>query len=65
MLKTRILTALWGIPLLVVVIWFSEPDYTFPLFTVFASIWGLLAAYGLFCLLSDLILTTIFIIPLY
>lgn len=45
MLKTRILTALWGIPLLVVFIWFSEPDYTFPLFTIFASLWGLLAAF--------------------
>ena len=45
MLRKRIITALCGIPLLVVVIWFSEPEYSFPLFTVFVSLWGLLAAF--------------------
>jgi phosphatidate cytidylyltransferase len=43
MLRKRVITALWGIPLLVVVIWFSEPEWSFPLFTAFASLWGLLA----------------------
>lgn len=42
MLRKRIITALWGIPLLIVVIWFDEP---IPWFTVFASIWGSLAIY--------------------
>lgn len=42
MLKKRVITALWGIPLLVVVIWFDEP---IPWFTVFTAVWGLLAAY--------------------
>ena len=44
MLRQRIITALCGIPVLVVVIWFSEPEWSFPLFTVFVSLWGLLAA---------------------
>ena len=38
MLKTRLLSALWGIPLLVTVIWFGEPW-----FTIVFCIWGLLA----------------------
>jgi phosphatidate cytidylyltransferase len=45
MLRKRIITALWGIPLLVVVIWFSEPEWSFPLFTAFVSLWGLLATF--------------------
>lgn len=45
MLRKRILTALSGIPLLIVAIWFSEPEYAFPLFTVFTCLWGLMAAY--------------------
>jgi phosphatidate cytidylyltransferase len=43
MLIKRVITALWGIPLVVVAIWFSLPDYPFPLFTILAGIWGLLA----------------------
>lgn len=42
MLRTRILTAVCGIPLLVVVIWFDEP---ISWFTLFACIWGILAVY--------------------
>jgi phosphatidate cytidylyltransferase len=40
MLRKRVITALWGIPLLIVAIWFDEP---LPWFTVLAAIWGLLA----------------------
>ncbi len=39
MLKKRVITALWGIPLLVTIIWFGEPW-----FTILVAIWGLLAA---------------------
>ena len=47
MLKKRIVTALWGIPLLVVAIWFDEP---IPWFTVFAGIWGVLAVYEFYAI---------------
>jgi len=40
MLKKRIITALWGIPLLIVAIWFEQP---LPWFTIIVAIWGLLA----------------------
>jgi len=40
MLKKRIITALWGIPLLTTIIWFGEPW-----FTILVAIWGLLAAF--------------------
>jgi phosphatidate cytidylyltransferase len=43
MLRKRVLTALWGIPLLIVAIWFSKPEYPFPCFTLLVVIWGLLA----------------------
>jgi phosphatidate cytidylyltransferase len=39
MLKKRLLTALWGIPLVVAAVWFDEPVYWF---TVLAAIVGLL-----------------------
>ena len=42
MLKKRIITALWGIPLLIVTVWFDKP---LPWFTVFVAVWGLLAAF--------------------
>jgi len=38
MLKKRVLTALWGIPLLSAVIWFGEPW-----FTILIAVWGVLA----------------------
>jgi phosphatidate cytidylyltransferase len=50
MLKKRLLTALWGIPLVVLVIWFGEPW----LFTVFIAIWGLLAVIEFFRLVTAL-----------
>jgi phosphatidate cytidylyltransferase len=56
MLKKRLLTALWGIPLIILVIWFGEPW----LFTVFIAIWGLLAVIEFFRLV-----TTLKVAPLY
>jgi len=38
MLKKRVITALWGIPLLIAVIWFGEPW-----FSLLVATWGLLA----------------------
>ena len=49
MLRTRIITALCGIPLLFVAIWFDEP---ISWFTVFACIWGLLAVYEFYKITS-------------
>ncbi len=43
MLKKRVITALWGIPLVIIAIWFSRPEYPFPLFTIVAGLFGLLA----------------------
>ncbi len=40
MFRKRLITALWGIPLVIVAIWFDGP---LPWFTVLAAIWGLLA----------------------
>ena len=42
MVKKRVITALWGIPLLVAAVWFDRP---LPWFTVVAAIWGLLACW--------------------
>jgi len=42
MLKKRVITALWGIPLLVTIVWFDRP---LPWFTVLVAIWGLMAVY--------------------
>ncbi len=49
MLKKRFITALWGIPLLIAVVWFDKP---LPWFTVFIAIWGLLAAYEFYRLVG-------------
>jgi phosphatidate cytidylyltransferase len=45
MLKKRVITGLWGIPLLIAAVWFSRPEYPFPWFTVLVAIWGLLAVF--------------------
>jgi len=45
MLKKRLITALWGIPLLVAAVWFSRPEYPFPWFTALVAIWGVLAVF--------------------
>ena len=42
MLKQRIITSLWGIPLLIAAVWFDAP---LPWFTVLIALWGLLAAF--------------------
>jgi phosphatidate cytidylyltransferase len=40
MLGKRFLTAIWGIPLVVLAVWFDKPV---PWFTVLAAVWGMLA----------------------
>jgi len=42
MLKQRVITGLWGIPLLIAAVWFTRP---LPWFTILVAIWGLLAVY--------------------
>ena len=42
MLKRRVITALWGIPLLIAAVWFDQP---LPWFTLLVAIWGLLAVF--------------------
>jgi phosphatidate cytidylyltransferase len=40
-LGKRVITALWGVPVVLLAVWFDEP---LPWFTVLAAVWGLLAA---------------------
>ena len=47
MLKKRVITALWGIPLLVAIIWFGEPW-----FTILVAVWGLLAVFEFYRLVT-------------
>ncbi len=42
MLKKRVLTAIWIIPLLIAAVWFNRPV---PWFTIFVAIWGVLAVF--------------------
>jgi len=49
MLKKRVLTALCGIPFLVAAIWFDRP---LPWFTILVSIWGMLAVFEFYRLVS-------------
>ena len=49
MLKKRVITALWSIPLLVIAVWFDEP---LPWFTIFVAIWGLLAVFEFYRLVT-------------
>ena len=49
MLKKRIITALWGIPLLIAAIWFDQP---LPWFTIIVAIWGLLAVLEFYKLIN-------------
>ena len=49
MLKKRVITALLGLPFLVVVVWFDKPV---PWFTIFIAIWGLMAAYEFYRLVG-------------
>ncbi len=41
-LKKRVITAVWGIPLLIAAVWFDKP---LPWFTVLLAIWGVLAVF--------------------
>ncbi len=69
MLKKRVITALWGIPLLVAAIWFDKP---LPWFTGLVAIWGLLAVFEFYRMVAaskvppltyfGLILTLLFIL---
>jgi phosphatidate cytidylyltransferase len=45
MLKKRLITALCAIPVVILGVWFSEPEYAFPFFTVLVSALGMLAVY--------------------
>ena len=49
MLRKRVITALWGIPLLVAVVWFDKP---LPWFTVLVAIWGILAVFEFYRLVA-------------
>lgn len=49
MLKKRVITALLGLPLFVVIVWFDKPV---PWFTILIAIWGLLAAYEFYRLVG-------------
>ncbi len=69
MLRKRVITALWGIPLLVTIVWFDKP---LPWFTVLVAIWGMLAVFEFYKLVAastappltyfGLILTLLFIL---
>lgn len=41
MLRKRVITAIWGVPLVLLAVWFDEP---LPWLTVMLAVWGLLAA---------------------
>ena len=47
MLKKRVITALWGIPLLITIIWFGEPW-----FTILVAIWGLLTVFEFYSIVA-------------
>ena len=49
MLKKRIITSLWGIPLLIAAVWFDKP---LPWFTILVAIWGLLAVFEFYQLVN-------------
>jgi len=49
MLKKRVITALWIIPPLLAAVWFDRP---LPWFTIFAAIWGVVAAFEFYRLVA-------------
>ena len=69
MLKKRVLTALWSIPLLVAAVWFDKP---LPWFTILVAIFGVLAAFEFYRMVAaakaapltcfGLVLTSLFIL---
>jgi phosphatidate cytidylyltransferase len=52
MLKKRVITGIWGIPLLIAAVWFSRPEYPFPAFTLLIAIWGLVALFEFYKLVG-------------
>ncbi len=50
MLKKRVITSLWGIPLLFAAIWFEQP---LPWFTLLFALWGVLAVFEFYRLARD------------
>jgi len=69
MLKKRVISALWGIPLLVAAAWFEQPV---PWFTILIATWGLLASFEFYRMVAfsrvqpltyfGLVLTLLFIL---
>ena len=49
MLRKRVITALWGISLLIATIWFDTP---LPWFTILVAIWGVLAVFEFYRLVA-------------
>lgn len=49
MLKKRVITALCGLPLLIIAVWFDEP---LPWFTILVAIWGILAVFEFYRLVA-------------
>jgi len=49
MLKKRVITALWGILLLIAAVWFDKP---LPWFTILVAIWGILAVFEFYRLVT-------------
>ena len=49
MLRKRVITALWGIPLLIATIWFDIP---LPWFTILVAIWGVAAVFEFYKLVA-------------
>ncbi|MFC1988419.1 phosphatidate cytidylyltransferase [Chloroflexota bacterium] len=49
MLKKRLLSALWGIPLVVIAVWFEQP---LPWFTILISIWGVITVFEFYRLVA-------------
>ena len=56
MLKKRIITGLWGIPLLIAAVWFDKP---LPWFTVLVAIWGVLAVFEFYSMVATPKMTTL------
>jgi len=50
MLKKRVITALWGIPLLIAAVWFDDQPLHW--FTLLVAIWGLLAVFEFYRLVN-------------
>ncbi|HXX59629.1 MAG TPA: phosphatidate cytidylyltransferase, partial [Dehalococcoidales bacterium] len=61
MLKKRLITALWGIPLIIAAVWFGYLGNNW-LFTAFVAIWGLLAVLEFYRLLRPLKISPLYII---